>query len=99
MIVGKLVDRGYLLQFIEKTCIIKDKHGKLIGTSTRTRGSIFQLNPTKMTCLVEKVDYSCLWHKTFCHINFDNNVKISTTHVVRDHLRLWSLLTWFVKNV
>lgn len=47
--VGQLVDKGYLLQFTEKTCIIKDKDGKLIGTRTRSRGNVFQLNPTEIT--------------------------------------------------
>ena len=54
--VGHLVDKGYLLQFIEKTFIIKEKDGKFIGTSTRIRGNVFQLNPNKITCLVAKVD-------------------------------------------
>ena len=30
--VGQLVDKGYQLQFTEKTCVIKDKDGKVIGT-------------------------------------------------------------------
>ena len=44
--VGQLVDKGYQLQFTEKTYIIKDKDGKLIDTGTRSRGNVFQLNPT-----------------------------------------------------
>ena len=39
--VGKLVDKGYQLQFIEKTCMIKDKYGKVIGIGTRSRGDVF----------------------------------------------------------
>ena len=50
--VGQLVDKGYQLQFTKKTYIIKDKDGKMIGTSTRSKGNVFQLNPTKMRCLV-----------------------------------------------
>ena len=34
--------------------------------------------------MVENIDNSCLWHKRFCHINFDNIVKLSNTFVVRD---------------
>ena len=63
--VGKLVVKGYQLQFTEKTCMIRDKDGKVIGTGTRSRGNVFQLNPTKMTCLVAKVDDSWLWNKRF----------------------------------
>ena len=47
-----------MLQFTEKTCIIKDKDGKLIGIGTRTKGNIFQLNPIEMTFLVAKMDDS-----------------------------------------
>lgn len=54
--VGQLADKGYLLQFIEKACIIKDKDCKFIVICIRIRGNIFQLNPTEMTCLVAKVD-------------------------------------------
>ena len=54
------MDKKYQLQFIEKTCTIKDKDGKMIGTGTRSKGSVFQLNPTEMTCLVAKVDNSCV---------------------------------------
>ena len=34
--VGQLVDKGYQLQFTEKTCMIKDKDGKVIGTGTKS---------------------------------------------------------------
>ena len=37
-----------------------------------------------MTCLVVKVDDSWLWHKIFCHINFDSIVKTSRMFAVRD---------------
>ena len=30
--VGQLVDKSYQLQFTKKTCMIKDKDGKIIGT-------------------------------------------------------------------
>ena len=86
--VGQLVDKVYQLQFIEKTSIIKDKDGKLIGIGTRSRGNVFQLNPIEMTCLVAKVDNSQLWHRLFCHINFENIVKDSNTFVVRDLPRI-----------
>ena len=58
--VGQLVDKSYQLQFTEKTCMIRDKDKKVIGIGTRSRGNIFQLNPTKMTCFIAKVDDSWL---------------------------------------
>ena len=82
--VGQLVDKGYQLQFGNDTCTIKDKEGKFLGTSTRTRVNVFKLNPTKITFLIAKFDNIWLWHRRFCHINFDNIVKISSTFAVRD---------------
>ena len=78
------MEKGYQLQFGNDVCIIKNKEGKLLGIGTRTRGNVFQLNTTKITCLLAKVENSWLWHKIFCHINFDNIVKANNTLVVRD---------------
>ena len=64
--------------------MIRDKDGKVIGIGTRSIGNVFQLNPTEMKCLVTKVHYSWLWHKIFCHINFDNIVKTSSMFAIRD---------------
>lgn len=84
MSVGQLVEKGYQSQFTKKPCIIKDRDGKMIGTGTRSRGNLFQLNPTEMTCLVAKVDNIWLWHRTFYYIKFDNIVKVSSTFAVKD---------------
>lgn len=34
--------------------------------------------------MAAKVDNNWLWQKRFCHINFDNIVKASSTFAVRD---------------
>ena len=78
------MDKAYQLQFTKKTCTIKDKYGTFIGIGTRSRGNVFQLNPTETTCLVVKVDNSWLWHMIFCHTNFNNIVKDSSIFSVRD---------------
>ena len=82
--VGQLADKGYQLQFIEKTCMIRDKDRKVIGIGTKYKGNLFQFNPTKMTCLVAKVDESWLWHKRIYHIKFDNIAKTSNMFAFRD---------------
>ena len=41
--------------------MIRDKNEKVIGIGTRSIGNVFQLNPTKMTCLVAKVNDSWLY--------------------------------------
>ena len=56
--VGQLVDKGYQLQFTKKTCMIRDKDGKIIGIGTKSTVNVFQLNPIEMTYLVAKVDDS-----------------------------------------
>ena len=45
---------------------------------------MFQLNPTKIICLVAKVENNWLWHRSFYHINFDNIVNVNSTFAVRD---------------
>ena len=85
---GQLVDMGYQLQFGNDTWTIKDKKGKFLGLGTRTKGNVFQLNPTEITCLVVKVDKNWLWHRRFCHINIDSIVKVSSTFAVRDLLKI-----------
>ena len=56
----------------------------MIDTGTRSKGNVFQLNPTKITCFVAKVDNSQIWNISFCHIKFDNILKVNNTFVVRD---------------
>ena len=41
-----------------------------------------------MTCLVAKVDDSWLWHKRFCHMNFDSIVRTCRMFAVRDLLKI-----------
>ena len=60
----------------------------MIGIGTRSKGNVFQLNPTKITCLDANVDNNWLWHKRFCHINFDNTVKAGSIFVVRNFPRI-----------
>ena len=55
----------------------------------KTRGNVFQLNYTEITCLIAKIDNSWLWHNFFCHINFDNIVKAGNTLVVRNFPKIF----------
>ena len=71
------MDKGYQLQFTKKTCIIKDRDGKMIRMGTRSRYNVIQMNPIEITFLKDKLHNSWLWHRIFCHINFDNIVKFS----------------------
>ena len=68
--------------------MIRDKDGKVIGIGTKSRGNVFQLNPTKMTCLVAKVYESWLCHKRSYHMNFDSIVRKSRMFAARDLLKI-----------
>lgn len=49
----------------------------------QTKGNLFHLNVNISTCLMAKLDDSWIWHRRFCHVNFDNIVKASKIKVVR----------------
>ena len=64
--------------------MIINEDGKVIGTGTKSRGNVFKLNPTTMTCLIAKIDNSWLWHKRFYHLIFYSIVRTNIMFVVRD---------------
>ena len=51
-----------------------------------------------MTCLVSKIDNSWLWHKIFCHINFESIVNTSSMFVVRDLPKIVKLTNTICKE-
>ena len=68
--------------------MIIDKDEKVIAIGTKSRDNVFQLKPIEITWLVAKVNDSWLWHKRFCHINFDSIVRTSKVFSVRDFLKI-----------
>lgn len=81
--VSKLNKKGYRLEFNGDTCRIIGKLGDLISTSEKTKGNMFHLNSTAKSCLIAKIEDCWLWHKRFCHVNFDNQVKLRKMKIVR----------------
>lgn len=81
--VAQLNNTGYRIEFQKGIVKVHDKHGKLAATGTQTKGNTFHLDSTQNKCLYEKIDDTWLWHKRFCHVNFDNLIKISKKHRVR----------------
>src|SRR5271156_94489 len=55
----------------------------MIGTGEQTKGNLFYLNDTNITCLMNRNEDIWLWHKRLCHVNFDNMMKISRKIIVR----------------
>ena len=65
-----------------KARLLNDK-GKLIGSGKQTKGNLFYLELGECSCFITQVEESWLWHKRFCHVNFDNMVKINKFKKVR----------------
>lgn len=83
---SQMCRKRYKLTFHEKGHEIKKgSSGRLIVQGTRTDGNIYHLKKAKgSSCLMAQRSEYWFWHKSMGHINFDNMVKISYTHVVRD---------------
>lgn len=86
--VSQLVGKGYILEFKDGKCFIRNQMGRLIASRNLSRGNVYELNTTIGKCLVARIDDSWLWHKRFCYINFDNMVKISRINAVSDLPRI-----------
>lgn len=81
--VAQLNGKGYPLEFKNGMYKIYWSQGELIATDKQTKANLFHLNPKVSNYLITKVDDSWLWHRRFCHINFDNIVKVSKSKTVR----------------
>ena len=82
---------GCKVEFENKVAKIYDTNGKLIGKGDQTRSNLFYLDIGDATCLVVKFDDVWLWHKRWCHVNFDNSVSISNVKKVRGFPKLKKL--------
>ena len=78
--------------------ILLDDKGKLIGSRKQTKGNLFYLELGECSCFIAQVEESWLWHKRFCHINFDNMVKIRKFRKVRGIPTLNKLDVGLCKN-
>lgn len=81
--VAQLNNTSYRIEFQKGIVKVHDKHGKFAATGTQTKGNTFHLDSTRNNCFYAKIDDTWLWHKRFCHVNFDNLIKISKKHRVR----------------
>ena len=60
-----------------------DSKGNLVGSSKKTKGNLFYLDLSESSCFIAQVEERWLWHKRFCHVNFDNLIKIRKEKRVR----------------
>ena len=74
---SQLNNLGCKVEFENNISKIYDTNEKLIGKGDQTRINLFYLNIEDTTCLVVKFDDVWLWHKSSCHVNFDNLVSIN----------------------
>lgn len=80
-------DKGYHLK------------GDLIATRKQTRCNLFQLNANVNICLVARTEEGWLWHKRFCHLNFDNLIRVNKSSMVRAMPQILKPDMCYVKNV
>ena len=50
--------------------------GNLVVTGNQTKGSLLYLDLAEISCFLGQVDENWLWHKSLCHVNFDNLINI-----------------------
>ena len=57
--------------------------GKLVGSSIQTKDNLFYLELGECSCFIAQIEEIWLWHKSLCHVNFDNLIKIRKFKKVR----------------
>lgn len=82
--------KRYNLLLHEIGCEMKKRNSRrLVTKGTRIDGNFYHLKGSKRrSCLMDQANECWIWHKRMGHINFDNMVKIGSTHVVRDMPRI-----------
>jgi len=85
-----MCDKGTTLTFDSEECEIrKNKSRKLLATTTRIINNIYILDDIeKESSCLGKEEESWLWNRRMGHLKFDNFVKISKKHAVREMLEI-----------
>src|SRR5574338_721645 len=84
--INQLCDKGFNITFLENKCNIFDKNYNSIFEGKRDKNIYIlnmNVNNNSNLCLVAKENDSCLWHKRFCHINFNTINKLSKNKLVK----------------
>lgn len=80
---SQICDNDFHVLFSTLGCKIKKKSGKIVATSFRTNGNIYNLyestNSKSETsvCFMSQVEETRLWHRRLGHVNYDSLIKIS----------------------
>ena len=77
--VGKLAERGRVVRFMENNCKILNKQNTLVAVGLK-RGKLYFLNCSSC-CKTDRSllctsNNSALWHKRYCHLGYDNLLKL-----------------------
>ena len=75
-----------------------DGNSNLVGSTKQTKGNLFYLDLSAISCFIDQVEESWLWHKILCHVNFDNLIKIRKHKRVRGYPSLKKLDVGLCKN-
>ena len=92
--VGKLGEKGKVVSFGERTCEIRDsndellalgnKTGKLYYLSLQLNSKLDHVNNSDSISLnvVDSSNDTNLWHRRFCHLGYDNMMKLTSKNLV-----------------
>ena len=81
--VARLNNIRFKVEFMNRKAKLLDGKGNLVGSGKQTKRNLFYLDLSESSCFIAQVEESWLWHKILCHVNFDNQIKISKNKRVR----------------
>ena len=84
--ISQLCDKGFKISFSEDKCNIFDQNQYLIFEGNRDKNIYIlnmKVNHNSDMCLIAKENDPWLWHKRFCHINFQTINKLSKNDLVK----------------
>lgn len=83
--VGQLIEKGYIVLFENKTCLIKDVDGKDIF-KVKMRGKSFALNPLEeeQIAFPIKENVTELWHKRLGHYHHQGLLQMKSKEMAND---------------
>ena len=86
--VAQLNNIRFKVEVMNVKANLLDGKGNLVGFGNLTKDNLFYLDLSESSCFISQVEEYWLWHKSLCHVNFDNLIKISKEKIVRGILSL-----------
>ena len=100
LFVGFLTDKGYKLEFMQHTCIIKNSYGDIIATVIRdSRNGLYKLigetllhcskvlsNPMSfaLSCSTDHMSMDDIWHRHLGHYHHEGLRRMISSHAIKE---------------